>query len=62
MTFLDAIVSEGPNKGLTLRECMALGLVLTGNVEDDNRRADEARKTLTKASKKSCRRYRKADE
>jgi hypothetical protein len=33
-TILDALIEEGPHKGLTLGECMLLGHVIDGEVVD----------------------------
>lgn len=42
-----ALIVDGPNKGLTFEQCERYGLVLTGNDEDDRRRAEIARKRIS---------------
>ena len=47
---LDAIITDGPNAGLSLREAIALGLILTGDNDYDTARAKAAREQLEKLS------------
>lgn len=51
--YRDAVVCDGPNKGLTIRECETYGLVLTGNVEDDCKRAEIARQRIAALAEKT---------
>ena len=43
---LDAIIADGPNKGLTLRQCIAFGLALGPDREANERKAQFARNEL----------------
>ena len=49
---LDAFIAAGPNKGLTLRECIAFVLVTTGDEAADVKRAADAKAILTAAKTK----------
>lgn len=46
VTMLDAIIQCGANKGLTLRQCLAFGLVATGDLAEDHRRSGVVRKRV----------------
>jgi hypothetical protein len=60
--FLDAVIQDGPNNGLTVGQCIAFGLALTGDNNFDEGRAENVRDNLTERRLKAQRMLKMGDE